>query len=148
MLSLPPRRCPIRVPKSFGFNPLHAELNPICHFLALLGAHPILHVSRIRVKMGWLGLQQTCYPAYEHNLYLRVCVCVCVCTLVFPKCTDKTIPVLISQRTHGDVTVNFQAFSTCLLYVGTRNSLIMCIQEEVKLAYSPRKFIYFISNGH
>ena len=32
------------------FNPLNAKLNPICHFLALLGAHPILHVSRIRVK--------------------------------------------------------------------------------------------------
>ena len=33
-----------------GFKPLNAELNPICHFLALLGAHHILHVSRIRVK--------------------------------------------------------------------------------------------------
>ena len=32
------------------FNPLNAELNPICHFLALLGAHHILHVSRIRVN--------------------------------------------------------------------------------------------------
>jgi hypothetical protein len=31
-------------------NPLNAELIPICHLLALLGAHPILHVSRIRVK--------------------------------------------------------------------------------------------------
>jgi len=31
-------------------NPLNAKINPICHFLALLGAHPILHVSRIRVK--------------------------------------------------------------------------------------------------
>ena len=31
-------------------NPSKAELNPICHLLALLGAHPILHVSRIRVK--------------------------------------------------------------------------------------------------
>jgi len=31
-------------------NPSNAELNPICHLLALLGAHPILHVSRIRVK--------------------------------------------------------------------------------------------------
>jgi hypothetical protein len=26
-------------------------LNPICHLLALLGAHPILHVSTIRVKL-------------------------------------------------------------------------------------------------
>jgi len=31
-------------------NPSNAELNPICHFLALLRAHPILHVSRMRVK--------------------------------------------------------------------------------------------------
>jgi len=32
------------------FNPLNAELNPICHLLALLGAHPIFHVSRVRVN--------------------------------------------------------------------------------------------------
>jgi hypothetical protein len=32
------------------FNSLNAELNPICHLLALLGAHHILHVSKIRVK--------------------------------------------------------------------------------------------------
>ena len=32
-------------------NPLNAELNPVCHLLALLGAHPILHISKIRVKM-------------------------------------------------------------------------------------------------
>jgi len=32
------------------FNPINVELNPICHLLALLGAHHILHVSSIRVK--------------------------------------------------------------------------------------------------
>jgi hypothetical protein len=31
-------------------NPLNAELIPICHLLALLGAHHILHISRVRVK--------------------------------------------------------------------------------------------------
>jgi hypothetical protein len=31
-------------------NPLNAKLNPICHPLALLGAHPILHVRKIRVN--------------------------------------------------------------------------------------------------
>jgi hypothetical protein len=36
----------------FDINPLNAELNSICHLLALLGAHPILHVSRIRVKIN------------------------------------------------------------------------------------------------
>ena len=33
------------------FNPLNPELNPICYLLALLGAHHVLHVSRIRVKL-------------------------------------------------------------------------------------------------
>jgi hypothetical protein len=32
-------------------NPSNTELNPICHLLTLLGAHHILHVSRIRVKV-------------------------------------------------------------------------------------------------
>jgi hypothetical protein len=31
-------------------NTLNAELNPICHLLALLEAHPILHISMIRVN--------------------------------------------------------------------------------------------------
>ena len=38
------------------FNPLNAELNPICYFLALLGAHHFFHVSRIRVKSLTLRL--------------------------------------------------------------------------------------------
>jgi hypothetical protein len=33
------------------FKPLSAKLNYICHFLALLGAHHILHVSSLRVKV-------------------------------------------------------------------------------------------------
>jgi len=33
------------------FNPLNTELNPICHLLALLGAHYILQISRIRVHI-------------------------------------------------------------------------------------------------
>jgi len=33
-------------------NPLNAELNPICHLLALLWAHTILHVSRINVNLS------------------------------------------------------------------------------------------------
>ena len=38
------------------FNPLNAELNPICYLLALLGAHHFLHVSRLRVKSLTLRL--------------------------------------------------------------------------------------------
>jgi hypothetical protein len=40
----------------YDINPLNAELNLICHLLALLGAHHILHVSGIRVKAGGVGL--------------------------------------------------------------------------------------------
>jgi hypothetical protein len=34
-----------------NINPLNAELNPICHLLALLGGATIVDVSRLRVKM-------------------------------------------------------------------------------------------------
>ena len=35
-------------------NPLNAELNPICHLLALLGPHHIFHVSGLRVmEYNW-----------------------------------------------------------------------------------------------
>ena len=33
-----------------AFNPLNAELNTICHLLALLGGATIVVVSRLRVK--------------------------------------------------------------------------------------------------
>jgi hypothetical protein len=36
--------------QQFLIKGLRAELNPIWHLLALLGAQHILHVSRIRVK--------------------------------------------------------------------------------------------------
>ena len=35
-------------------NSLNAELNPICHLLALLGAHHVFHVSGLRVKIQLL----------------------------------------------------------------------------------------------
>jgi hypothetical protein len=36
-------------------NPLNAELNPICHLLALLGGATIVVVSRLRVKSASLA---------------------------------------------------------------------------------------------
>ena len=52
------------------FKGLNAELNPICHLLALLGAHHVLHVCRIRVK---------------RELYSFIC------TLFFILCAFSTI---------------------------------------------------------
>ena len=41
------------------FNPLNAEVNPICHLLALLRAHHIFHVSGLRVKANyWKNLHK------------------------------------------------------------------------------------------
>jgi hypothetical protein len=45
-------------------NTLNAQLTPICHLLALLGAHHILHVSRVRAKhsLRKTGLNLYCPP--------------------------------------------------------------------------------------
>jgi hypothetical protein len=51
--------------KSTVINPLNAELNHICHFLALLGVHHLLHVSRIRVKLLTLRLLMSYIYIYD-----------------------------------------------------------------------------------
>jgi len=48
-------------------NPLNAKLNPICHLLALLGAHPIFHVSRMKVKENF-----TFIIIWVNNTYFRL----------------------------------------------------------------------------
>ena len=49
-----PQRYDIRILSAL-FNPLNAELNPICYLMALL-VHHFLHVSRIRAKSLTLRL--------------------------------------------------------------------------------------------
>jgi hypothetical protein len=54
-------------------SPLNAELNPICHLLALLGAHHIFHVSRIRVncrgdRLIWPTVNMPCRNVKLHHL--------------------------------------------------------------------------------
>jgi len=51
------------------FNPLNAKLNPMCHLLALLGAHHILHISRIRVNVYASKHSQCNY--FQDNFYLK-----------------------------------------------------------------------------
>ena len=48
-----------------AFKGLKAELNATCHLLALLGAHHILHFSRIRVKTEWT------YAIFPHMISCR-----------------------------------------------------------------------------
>jgi len=51
-------------------NPLNAELNPIYHFLTLLGAHPILHISGVRVKV--LPLVTNDFQTILYFIFCRV----------------------------------------------------------------------------
>ena len=55
----------VPVQQATNFNPLNAELNPICCLLALLGAHHFLHVSRTRVKLLTFRLLMS-YIYMEH----------------------------------------------------------------------------------
>jgi hypothetical protein len=80
-----------------------------------------------------------------------VCVCVCMCMCVPKMQTQKKVHVLISQRTHKEVTVNFRPFSTLLLYVGNsefvncmriRGSQISLQPTEIHLFYITRALIY------
>ena len=42
-------------------NPLNAELNPICHLLALLGGATIVVVSRLRVNANVFKAEVTTF---------------------------------------------------------------------------------------
>jgi len=53
-------------PTEQGYNPLNAELNPICHLLALLWGATIVVVSRLRVK-GIMDREQHSSGNTEHN---------------------------------------------------------------------------------
>ena len=50
-------------------NPLNAELNPIRHLLALVGARHIVHVSRIRVKSLLSSYIIIIIPNYTSSWY-------------------------------------------------------------------------------
>jgi len=70
------------------FNHLNAELNSICHLLALLGAHHILHVSRVRVNVMTLILirrQVLVLKLHELQIFPRFNTCLLIgqCVTVF-----------------------------------------------------------------
>ena len=74
------------------FNPLNAELNPICHLLALL-AHRILHVSRIRVKylshITWP--LHICYATKFIKINTSLWLVDCTFAICHEKCEVQTI---------------------------------------------------------
>jgi len=65
------------------FNPLNAELNPICHLLALLGAHHILHISMERVKELRTNKEVTCMKSTPNAGTLSKFMVICKHLLIF-----------------------------------------------------------------
>jgi hypothetical protein len=94
-----------RVPVSCSitFGPLNAKLNPICHLLALLGAHSVLHVSRVRVKES------------QHNFFLHLRTW-SEMQSVLCRCSEETV---YSQQRHimsGAVFVDwYSGIYSCIL---------------------------------
>ena len=97
------------------FNPLTAELNPICHLLALLGGATIVVDSRLRVNL--LGSSSSnsagvsslgCVVSFSRYLMLKlvisaltVGICRSVCRSVF-------------GTYHGELTIDLKTlFSNC-----------------------------------
>jgi len=72
---------------SRNINPLNAELNSICHLLTLLGAHHILHISRIRVN-ELQSVQLKSGPIWIWVIYLlRFTTCyITQLTCIYDKC--------------------------------------------------------------
>jgi hypothetical protein len=101
----------------WNFNPLNAELSPICHLLALLGAHHILHVSRIRVKLHNPLYQGPSTDYFLGNIYLVDTPAYCFFNMhfyTFPKSNYKkrllasSCPSVRSQGNLGSLWTNFR----------------------------------------
>jgi hypothetical protein len=58
--------CVLSDSRRCGFNPLNAELNPICHLLALLGGATIVVVSNLRVKYPF-PIKRSCNILIYHR---------------------------------------------------------------------------------
>jgi len=86
-------------------NPLNAELNPICHLLALLGAHLIFHVSSVRVKQ--------LYSRHTHKgIMCQQLLIICIgLTIVFKHVISLNIMKTTKRLRHGSY-MNVRSFET------------------------------------
>jgi hypothetical protein len=80
---------------AFHFSHLYTQLIPICHLLALLGAHLILHVSSIRVNFKM-----------KNTLYTTAC------TNVLP---DDEHKFFETCRRHQQLNLNISLNSMCFV---------------------------------
>jgi hypothetical protein len=81
--------------ETFFINPLNVKLNRTCHLPALLGAHHILHISKIKVNTGKL-----CTEEYNN----------CSCRTIRKQCTVchfvRTVTVQPKQQCNGSYKIS------------------------------------------
>jgi hypothetical protein len=97
--------CSQRTELPWKLNPLNAELNPICHLLALLGAHLIFHVSSIRVKQ--------LYSRHTHKrIMCQQLLIICIgLTIVFKHVFSLNTMKTTKRLRHGSY-MNVRFFET------------------------------------
>jgi len=106
------------------FIHLNAKSNPIYHLLALLGAHHILHVSRIGVNnhmkiVRWymqiiiMGFYIQKWNAHINNItiaiYVYICMSVCVTKCLFNKACDSEFDYPWPNICDSDITENLSS---------------------------------------
>ena len=84
-------------------NPLNTQLNPTCHLLALLGAHHIFHVSRVRVKQLNEHISNLHLHIFneEYNTVSNTAALYFLCVfkvLIFSDLTYKSSTILTSEQ--------------------------------------------------
>ena len=87
---------PVPPPERFlhivRFNPLNAELNPIRHLLALVGARHIVYVSRLRVKASSFRWEYPRSSLRSSSNFLRLLPLLLVTSIspfIFPSITCR-----------------------------------------------------------
>jgi len=99
---------------AYSFNPLNAELNPICHLLALLGSHPIFHVSRIRVKQILFSLHWDILVDMRTNFWKAVNISLNMNTkpIDINKCCSFLLLISVCLQVTGSLYVQSQVYMT------------------------------------
>ena len=124
-------------------NPLNAELNRICHLLALLGAHHILHVSRIWVNVTLLPCTMT-YSDVARRLNANVRGCrahpmsgafkVCIFPL---RCSVSAVQEFYAQLDTGREMHSQLLVTGKLATISSRGNLRLCISFRLYLDILP-----------
>jgi hypothetical protein len=88
------------------FNPLNTKLNHICHFLALIGAHHILHINRIKFKCVVQRIV-TAIVAYWRISVGKACLL-----------EENKVAPFYDMNAYGSVEARRHSFLTSALYEG------------------------------